>query len=127
MTKAARGGVLILVLLGVGCANALVRTESALYQTIVVSQDAADTVCDVGLAPAEACKQFYARLDTIIASAMAFNRSIREDSYVEVPAMLRALDDLRKECELLFTDPVIRGAVQARIDAARALVGKLKR
>ena len=126
MTKAVWGGMVVLALLGAGCASALVKTESALYQTIVAGQDAADAVCDVGAAPADACKQFYARLDTIIGSAMAFNRSVREDSYVEVPAMLRALDDLRKECELLFQDPVIRESVAARIAAARALVARLK-
>ena len=79
------------------------------------------------MADAEACKQFNVRLVLIISAAKEFNRSVRNNSAGELPAMMHALLALRDEATKLFKDEAIRRTVTERIESAYSLVSALKK
>lgn len=117
---------LLLALASSGCATALVAAEGAIHRSIAVTQDTANAVCDAGLQTADQCKAFNVRLIPVIASAKSFNRAVREDSAAEIPAMLSALAGLREAAGAFFPPEMVT-AIRARLDAAYALVVRIRR
>lgn len=101
----------------VACANALVQADRAAHRAISFSQDNADALCDAELLNPESCAGFNAKLVPVLEAYDRFNRAVRADSAVEIPAIVRALHDLAAAAaEFLPAD--LRKTIRDRVDEA---------